>query len=121
MHRKPSAAASFTLALGLLAGCESEQSPALIGGYSRTDDARVILVHFTTGTCDEVAPPAVTETAQAVTITVLVKVAGPDTPCTTLAPKRHTEKISLQSELGSRAVRGPKQDTDVQLVPATPR
>jgi len=105
----------------LVAACGGQAgSPASIDGFSTTADPRVIIVSFTSGRCDGVTPPKVTETDDAVEVTVLITPAPPEQKCDSIAPLGHREQVTLQKDLGSRKVRGPEQEFNAPLIPLTP-
>jgi hypothetical protein len=108
------------VAVAVAACGASAGRPANIDGFSVTDDPRVIIVSFTSGRCDEVTPMTVTETDDAVTVSVFVVAAPHDQSCDSLIPRGHRERITLQKALGSRKVRGLNGGAGAPLIPLTP-
>ncbi len=113
--------ASMVVVAVLLVACSGQAgTPANIDGFSTTADSRVIIVSFTSGRCDAVTPLKVTETDDAVEVTVFITQAPPEQRCDSIAPRIHREQVTLQKDLGSREVRGPNQGAGAPLIPLTP-
>jgi len=119
--RRVARGAQLVVVAILLVACSGQAGiPANIEGFSTTADPRVIIVSFTSGRCDDVTPLKVNETDDAVEVTVFITAAPPEQRCDSIAPLGHREQVTLQKDLGSRSVRGPKQGYDAPLIPLTP-
>lgn len=101
----------------LLAACGGGGSPAFLERYSTTDDPAVITVYFSTGKCDGVGQPSVTESDQFVRITVPVTPQSAEDTCDSIAPVTRQAEVRLARPLGNRAVKGREQDPDLPLIP----